>query len=66
MNIILTLKIKNMELYKVRDEINAILQQKREELQLSFFEDTHRYTMVDKNGELRSDWPSVSKVMKLF
>jgi hypothetical protein len=55
-----------MELYKVRDEINEILQRRRDELQLSFFEDTHTYTMMDKNGQLRSDWPSVSKVMKLF
>lgn len=58
--------MKNMELYKVRDEINEILQRRRDELQLSFFEDTHRYTMMDKTGQLRSDWPSVSKVMKLF
>jgi len=55
-----------MELYKVRNEINEILQRRRDELQLSFFEDTHTYTMMDKNGQLRSDWPSVSKVMKLF
>ena len=55
-----------MELYKIRDEINDILQRRRDELQLSFFEDTHTYTMVDKNGKLRSDWPSVSKIMKLF
>lgn len=58
--------MKKMELYKVRDEINEILQRRRDELQLSFFEDTHTYTMMDKNGQLRSDWPSVSKVMKLF
>ena len=47
-------------------EILEILKKKREDLQLTFVEDTHTYTMLDKKGELRSDWPSVSKVMKLF
>lgn len=55
-----------MNLYEIRDEINEIIKKKQEELQLTFVEDTHTYTMLDKKGELRSDWPSVSKVMKLF
>lgn len=55
-----------MNLYEIRDEINEIIKKKQEELQLTFVEDTHTYTMVDKEGKLRSDWPSVSKVMKLF
>ena len=55
-----------MNLYEIRDEINEIIKKKQEELKLTFVEDTHTYTMLDKKGELRSDWPSVSKVMKLF
>jgi hypothetical protein len=55
-----------MNLYEIRDEINEIIKKKQEELQLTFVEDTHTYTMADKEGVLRSDWPSVSKVMKLF
>jgi hypothetical protein len=55
-----------MDLYQIRDEINKIIKNKQQELELTFEEDTHTYTMRDKNGELRSDWPSVSKVMKLF
>lgn len=55
-----------MNINIIRGEILDILNKKREELKLSFFEDTHTYTMVDKNGVVRSDWPSVSKVMKLF
>ena len=55
-----------MNLYEIRDEINELIKKKQEELQLTFVEDTHTYTMLDKKGELRSDWPSVSKVMKLF
>lgn len=55
-----------MELYQIRDEINEIIRKKQEELLLSFVEETHIYSMVDVNGSMRSDWPSVSKVMKLF
>lgn len=55
-----------MNLYEIRDEINEIIKKKQEELQLTFVEDTHTYTMADKDGRIRSDWPSVSKVMKLF
>lgn len=55
-----------MDLYKVRDEINEIIKQKQKELQLTFDEESHTYTMIDKEGNLRSDWPSVSKVMKKF
>jgi len=47
-----------MNLYEIRDEINEIIKKKQEELQLTFVEDTHTYTMLDKKGELRSDWPS--------
>lgn len=55
-----------MDLYKVRDEINEIIKKKQQELQLTFDEESHTYTMIDKEGNLRSDWPSVSKVMKKF
>lgn len=55
-----------MDLYKIRDEINEIIKNKQNELCLTFEEDTHTYTMKDLYGNYRSDWPSVSKVMKLF
>jgi len=55
-----------MNLYEIRDEINEIIRKKQEELQLTFDEESHTYTMIDKEGNLRSDWPSVSKVMKKF
>ena len=55
-----------MDLYQIRDEINEIIRKKQEELLLSFVEETHIYSMLDVNGVLRSDWPSVSKVMKSF
>jgi len=55
-----------MDLYKVAEEIREILNNKRKELQLTFEEEVHKYTMLSLSGELRSDYPSVSKVMKLF
>lgn len=55
-----------MELLKIAKEIREILELKRNELELTFIEDEHKYFMKDLNGELRSDFPSVSKVMKKF
>lgn len=47
-------------------EINEILENKRKELQLTFEEDEHKYTMLDLNGNLTSDFPSVSGIIKHF
>jgi hypothetical protein len=55
-----------MELKKIAEEIRQIISEKQKELQLTFEEESHKYTMLDKDGNLRSDFPSVSKVMKLF
>ena len=55
-----------MDLYKIRDEINEIVKVRQNELGLTFEEESHTYTMKDLNGEYKSDWPSVSKIMKLF
>ena len=55
-----------MDLKKIAEEIRHIISQKQKEFQLTFDEETHTYTMLDQDGELRSDFPSVSKVMKLF
>jgi hypothetical protein len=55
-----------MDLYKIAEEIREILNKKREELQLTFEEEAHKYTMLDFDGKLKTDFPSVSKVMKLF
>jgi hypothetical protein len=55
-----------MELENIAREIREILEQKRKDLSLEFFEDQHKYIMKDKHGNLRSDFPSVSKVLKHF
>ena len=47
-------------------EIRNILSERRKEFKLSFEEDSHKYTMLNLDGELTDNWPSVSKVMKLF
>lgn len=55
-----------MELEEIVIEIRDILEKKREELGLSFIEEDHIYFMKDKDGKLRNDFPSVSKVLKKF
>ena len=55
-----------MELKKIAEEIREIIEERKKELNLSFIEDTHTYYMRDHNGVTRKDWPSVSKVLKLF
>jgi len=55
-----------MNLEKIADEIRKILDKKRKDFQLTFEEESHKYTMIDLDGNLRTDFPSVSKVMKLF
>jgi hypothetical protein len=54
------------DIKKVAKEIQDILSKRRNELNLSFEEEGHEYTMMDIDGKLRKDFPSVSKVMKLF
>ena len=55
-----------MDLKKIAEEIREIVVQKQKELHLTFEEEAHKYTMMDLDGEIKSDFPSVSKVMKLF
>lgn len=55
-----------MNLTEISKEIREILEKRRQELELTFIEEEHKYFMKDLNGELRSDFPSVSKVMKKF
>jgi hypothetical protein len=54
------------DLNEIAKEIRDILQKRRDELELTFVEDTHTYYMKDLEGKIRDNYPSVSKVMKLF
>jgi hypothetical protein len=55
-----------MNLQEIAEEIRDIITEKQKELELTFEEEQHRYTMKDLDGTVRDDFPSVSKVMKLF
>lgn len=55
-----------IDLKEISQEIREILDKKRQELGLHFIEEEHVYFMKDSNGEVRNDFPSVSKVMKKF
>ena len=55
-----------MKLNDIAKEIRDVVLQKQNELGLQFFEDKHVYTMKDQSGKIRSDFPSVSKVIKKF
>lgn len=50
-----------MKLNKIAEEIREIISQRQTDLNLTFQEEKHIYTMDGK-----TDWPSVSKVLKKF
>lgn len=47
-------------------KLRNTLYQKQKEYGLEFFEEEHKYHMKDINGEVRNDFPSVSKVLNCF
>ena len=49
-----------MNLQDISLEIKEVLEQRRKELQLSFIEDKHIYYMKDLDGNIKSNFPSVS------
>ena len=55
-----------MELKEIALELREILENKRQELELTFIEDTHTYFMKDVDGNVKNNFPSVSKVLKKF
>ena len=55
-----------MELKEVSEEIKTILEEKRKQRRLSFVESKHIYYMMDNGGQMRSGFPSVSKIIKNF
>lgn len=55
-----------MNLKEISEEIREILEKKRKNICLSFIEEDHIYFMKDMNGQIRSDYLSVSRVIKKF
>lgn len=56
----------NKELLETAKEIRDLLEQRRQELELTFVEDTHTYYMKDVDGVVKDTFPSVSTVIKYF
>jgi hypothetical protein len=55
-----------MNLKDISLEINDLLEKRRQELELTFVEDKHIYFMKDVDGKIKSNFPSVSKIIKKF
>jgi len=55
-----------MNLTEIAQEIRECVEQRKKELELTFYEDEHIYFMRDSDGKLRNNFPSVSKVIKNF
>lgn len=54
------------ELLEVAKRIRAVITRKQEQLSLTFVEDTHTYFIKNTSGEIVSNFPSVSTVIKQF
>lgn len=55
-----------MNLIEVAKDIRNVLEEKKKEFSLSFIEEDHIYFMKDIDGNVRANFPSVSKVVKKF
>ena len=55
-----------MDLKEVSEEIKDLLEKRRQELDLTFIEEEHLYFMKDLDGVVKTNFPSVSKIIKKF
>jgi hypothetical protein len=55
-----------MNLKDISLEMRDVLEEKRKQLELSFIEEDHIYYMRDLNGEIKSNFPSVSRLISKF
>jgi hypothetical protein len=55
-----------MNLQEISLEIRDLLEKKRQEINLTFIEDEHIYYMKDLDGVVKSNFPSVSKLISKF
>lgn len=55
-----------MNLNDISLEIKDLLEQRRKELELTFIEEEHIYYMKDLDGQVKKNFPSVSKIIKKF
>ena len=54
-----------MNLQEIAIEINELLESRRKELDLTFVEEEHIYYMKDLDGQVKRNFPSVSKIIKM-
>ena len=54
------------DLKEIAKDIRNVLENRRKELDITFVEEDHIYHMRDEDGNMRSNYPSVSKVLKKF
>lgn len=55
-----------IDLKQVAEEMRDALEIRRQEMELTFIEEDHIYYMKDTDGVIKSNFPSVSKVIKNF
>lgn len=55
-----------MNLNDISLEMRNVLEEKRKQLELTFIEEDHIYYMKDLNGEIKSNFPSVSRLISKF
>ena len=55
-----------MNLQEIAVDIRNVIEQKRQEWGLQFFEDKHKYLMKGLDGKVWDNFPSVSKILKHF
>ena len=55
-----------MDLKIEAEKIRKILNRRRKDIDFSFIEEDHIYYMRDEHGMIRSNYPSVSKIIKKF
>lgn len=53
-------------LKQIAQEIRSLLEIRRNEINLTFIEESHKYYMLDSNNKINSDFPSVSKLIDKF
>jgi len=55
-----------IDLREIAEEMRSVLDEKRKSIRLSFVESKHIYYMVDKDGVIKSGYPSVTQIIKHF
>ena len=55
-----------MNLKEIANEIREAVEEKKKDLNLRFIEEDHIYYMRDLDGRVKSNFPSVSRVIKKF